>query len=234
MPMIRPKNVVTDAETNIHHVCEEISRLSEDLHNRGVCIVQRYNLRIEDIKWPPREQYNYLHRRITEVIDCRGGLPPPPTTAAANMVNRLLDMMDILDPWVKVLFRERYRLSSALVPGSVWSMYRSVFTGQCWIDDRATCDLVDRWACHKVENDNGNEWGVAMESARKCIADAKDIIRKAPVVAAKAEECGEEEPKAELYDSSRATEQGVTATGAAKRSCGDSRRRGMKETVLPV
>lgn len=164
------------------------------------------------------------------MIDCRGGLPPPPTTAAANMVNRLLDMVDILDPWVKVLFRERYRLSSALVPGSVWSMYRSVFTGQCWIDDRATCDLVDRWACHKVENENDNEWGVAMEGARKCIADAKEIIGKAPVVVAKAEE----EPKAEIYGSGRATEQGVTATGAAKRSCGDSRRRRMKETVFAV
>lgn len=113
------------------------------------------------------------------------------------------------------------------------------YVSQCFhwavldIDDWATCDLVDWPGCHVIESDNGNEWGVAMESARKCIADAKDIIRKAPVVA-KAEERGEEEPKAEIYGSGRATEQGVTATGAAKRSCGNSRRRRMKETILPV
>lgn len=143
---------------------------------------------MEDIKWRPRAQHNYLHSSIIATISRRDEYPPfPPRevlpTAAANMVNRLLDMLDVLDPHIKVLGEDRFILSMALDGSSVWNLCRGLLTGQHRIDDQVTCDLVDRWACHRVEDDNDNEWGVAMEKARECIAEAKDIIRKAPVVA---------------------------------------------------
>lgn len=220
-------------------------------------IVERYNLHMEDIKWPPRAQHNVLHSMIITKIMWRDEFPPFPArpvlpTAAANMVNRLLDMVDILSPHTNATFQEMMQLVRVLAPRSAWGFFRGVFTGRCKIDDQTTCDLVDRWACHGFENDNDNEWGVAMESARECIADANDIIRKAPAVA-KAEERGngvEKKPEIAINEitdleeivvavsdivvgdvdsNSGGTEQDVTATGATKRTCGKSTRRRMRE-----
>lgn len=134
--------MVVEAHEEADRLLEEVWGVNLDLVDQGLRIVRQYRLLMSDINCPPLSEFNMLQSRISQLIGSRDDplpspvTPPPPTNPmAAEMVNRLLEMVSILDPDIEALYDETHALFELFFPVSFWRVCYIKVTGRCNIND---------------------------------------------------------------------------------------------------
>lgn len=244
-----------NAYNRANHVLEEMCEVHLDLIDHGLRIADEYRLHMSDIKWPPPAQENILHTRITRIIGFQDDSPEPPgdqlgslipeKTEAARLLDRLLDMVTLLDPHIGILFTEKHNLIRILFPPSMWSHCRSILTGRCSPDDQTTADLINRWALDSVGQGSEFNWAGAIKRAKDLVAEAAGFVA-ADLTGLTSEVYNNgvmQQPGADISEVTDVgevsaadsgnfndpSEQGVTATGSVVNGGGKSTRRRKKK-----